>query len=146
MNRHLFHDTLTNGDTNPFTKRLSTNYRLTFRATQLRHFGRSIRCGPTRLRIRFFSQSLVPTWISSTTSRVKSTLTFESLRPSYSQGCDLVFEHILHDFNNFCPQRTINTSGNTKSRAALGKVVEEAKATLEGPVKMRLLECGLNRD
>jgi hypothetical protein len=60
--------------------------------------------------------------------------------------CETVFDNILHDFENVCPRRPDDTPGATKRRHALGKVVEDAKATFNFDVRAKLLECGLKLD
>ena len=62
------------------------------------------------------------------------------------EKCEEVFGNILHDFENVCPRRADDTPGATKRRHALGKVVEEAKATFNSGVRMKLLERGLKLD
>ncbi|KAF3038387.1 hypothetical protein E8E11_002295 [Didymella keratinophila] len=57
--------------------------------------------------------------------------------------CETVFGNILHDFENVCPRRPDGTPGVTKRRHALGKVVEEAKATFNTDVRVKFLERGL---
>lgn len=57
--------------------------------------------------------------------------------------CETIFENFLHDFKNVCPRRSDETPGATTRSHALGKVVEEGRATFNTEVRVKLLECGL---
>jgi hypothetical protein len=70
----------------------------------------------------------------------------QSVEAKLLEKCETVFSNILQDFENVRPRRRDDTPGATKRRYALGKVVEEAKATFNTDVRAKLLEYGLRLD
>ncbi|KAJ4394985.1 hypothetical protein N0V91_011132 [Didymella pomorum] len=70
----------------------------------------------------------------------------QSVEAKLLENCETVFSNILHDFENVRPRRRDETPGAMKRRYALGKVVEEAKATFNTDVRAKLLEYGLRLD
>ncbi|KAH6632985.1 hypothetical protein C7974DRAFT_452112 [Boeremia exigua] len=144
--RHLFHDSLTSGDTNPFTKKMSYIYGLSFHASPTKTMRTKHQIRTHTFREKVLQPKLGPYMEIKHHVEINIDSYLLKLETDLLEKCESVFEHILHDFNNVCPQRADDTPGATKRRAALGKIVEQAKGTLDGNIRMKLLECGLELD
>jgi hypothetical protein len=137
---------LTNGDTNPSVKRTHTIYGLAYHATTTKQ-NRAKHSACTNV----FKSALLALKIGPYTdlkeyieSPVETHL--QSVEAKLLEKCETVFSNILQDFENVRPRRRDDTPGATKRRYALGKVVEEAKATFNTDVRAKLLEYGLRLD
>jgi hypothetical protein len=137
---------MTNSDTNPFVKKMQTIYGMAYHATATKQ-NRTKHSARTHV----FKSALLVSKIGpymELKEYLESSLEahLQEVEAKLLEKCETVFENILHDFENVCPRRSDDTPGATKRRFALGKVVEEAKATFNTDVRAKLLECGLKLD
>jgi hypothetical protein len=137
---------MTNGDTNPFVKRMQTIHGLAYHAPTTKH-NRTKHSARTNV----FKSALLTPKIGpymELKEYIESSVDthLQEVEDKLLDKCETVFDNILHDFENVCPRRPDDTPGATKRRHALGKVVEDAKATFNFDVRAKLLECGLKLD
>ncbi|KAF1922570.1 uncharacterized protein M421DRAFT_96727 [Didymella exigua CBS 183.55] len=141
--QHIVFNAMTNSNTNPFVKKMQTIYGLAYHATKTKH---NHRLHSARTHV-FDSTLLVPRLgpYMGLKEYLESLIEvrLQEVESKLLEKCDTVFGNVLHDFENMCPRRPDDTTGATKRRYALGKVVEKAKATFNTEVKSKLLECGL---
>ena len=140
---HLVHNAMTNDDSNPFVKKMQGIYDLAINAqtTKLhrnKHAARTHALKSALVAPKIGPYKEIKGYLETTIEAL-----LQDVLDKLIGTCDEVFKNILHDFDNVCPRRADDTPGGMKRRHALGKIVEEAKATFNTEVRAKLLECGL---
>ena len=137
---HLFHDALTNSDSIPFTKKTSSIYGLSLHAAPTKIFAYK---ASSTCQHFYRKDSTAEAW-SICGDRTPHRELHRYLAPRLG---DCVARKVRPNLRahprDFCPWCTDDTSVATKRRSALGEVIEEAKAMLEGDVKTKLQQLGL---
>ncbi|CAO2655790.1 Nn.00g045930.m01.CDS01 [Neocucurbitaria sp. VM-36] len=142
--QNLHYNCLTNSESNPFTKKMSTIYGLTYNAQPTKELRTKHLARTSLFRNSVVAEKLGPFMAIKHHIEEEIDASLHAIEKALLTKCDGVFENVLHDFGNVCPRHEDGTARAVKRRDALGKVVDEAKTTLDTEVGVRLKHCGLN--